>query len=376
VTRRLTLPVVVVATVVVATVLALVATGRIPFSGGQDQPGSTRLPAAAEVILPATFLSTYVADDGRVVRHGQGEDTVSEGQAYGMLISVGTDRRDSFGRIWSWTRTHLMRPDGLISWRWSEDKVADPSSAADADLDAARALVLAGKRFDEPSYTAAGRKLGAAILDHETVRTPAGLVLVAGSWATGQAPYAFNPSYVSPAATSVLGAATADPRWKQLEAGSRTAVAALTPAGHLPPDWAQVSDNGSVQPVSGPGGQPVQFGYDAARMLVRYAESCTRSDRELAGTTAALLGDGSSAAAVYDLGGSPQTSDRSPLTLLAKAAGLSATNQDRSALDAISAAETAAKDTPTYYGDAWAVLGPMLLSDPDLGGCPPLEEAS
>ena len=34
------------------------------------------------------FLDEYVEPDGRVVRHDEGGDVVSEGQAYGMLIAV------------------------------------------------------------------------------------------------------------------------------------------------------------------------------------------------------------------------------------------------------------------------------------------------
>ncbi len=37
-----------------------------------------------------------------------------------------------------------MQPDGTMAWRWQGGQVVDTSSASDADLDAARALVLAG----------------------------------------------------------------------------------------------------------------------------------------------------------------------------------------------------------------------------------------
>ena len=37
------------------------------------------------------FLDDHVDDDGRVVRHDEGGDTVSEGQAYAMLVAVGID---------------------------------------------------------------------------------------------------------------------------------------------------------------------------------------------------------------------------------------------------------------------------------------------
>ena len=86
------------------------------------------------------FLDRYVDDDGRVVRHDQGGDTVSEGQAYAMLLAVAADDRDRFAQVWDWTRAHLQRGDGLLAWRWAGGRVVDDEPATDADLDAARAL--------------------------------------------------------------------------------------------------------------------------------------------------------------------------------------------------------------------------------------------
>ena len=49
------------------------------------------------------------------------------------------------------------------------------NSAADADLDAARSLVLAGRRFNAPELTEDGRRLGVAILQTETVAVGTGV---------------------------------------------------------------------------------------------------------------------------------------------------------------------------------------------------------
>ncbi|SDR74596.1 endoglucanase [Nocardioides scoriae] len=358
--------------VLVAGVLAVVVTrGDVPESAEQPR---TPLAARATTIDARAFLDTYV-DAGRVVRTDQGGDTVSEGQAYGMLIALGADDREAFEELWRWTRENLGRDDGLISWRWQDGSVVDPSSAADADLDIARALVQAGDAFGRPSYVEAGVELGRAILDHETVSTPAGLVLVAGQWAT-DAPYSFNPSYVSPAATDVLARASGDPRWTQVERGSRAAVDSLTRDGQLPPDWAQLDEDGTVRAVNGPGGQPVQYSYDAARTVLRHAESCDPVDRRLATDLAEVVArSGRPAVATYDLAGSPQTDVSSPLVTVAQASGLAAAGQDARAVEEIRRAGDQQQQSPTYYGDAWTVLGPMLLTDPALGGCPLLEDS-
>lgn len=170
------------------------ASGETP--GGSAAPTAPGAPSTSAPVLTDAeaagrdFLDRYVDPDGRVVRRDQGGDTVSEGQAYALLIAVAVGDRERFDAVWSWTRDTLAREsDGLLSWRWSEGAVVDAESASDADLDAARALVLAAETFDEPAYRTAGITLGQAILDHETVTTTDGRILVAGTWAR-QAPYA------------------------------------------------------------------------------------------------------------------------------------------------------------------------------------------
>jgi endoglucanase len=79
--------------------------------------GTSRSASGAETpVTPAErFLSRYVTADGRVVRREQGGDTVSEGQAYAMLLTAASGDRDRFRRVWRWTRAHLQRRDGLLS---------------------------------------------------------------------------------------------------------------------------------------------------------------------------------------------------------------------------------------------------------------------
>ncbi|MCL8025417.1 glycosyl hydrolase family 8 [Nocardioides bruguierae] len=361
-------------TILVVGLVLVVGVAGFVLTAGDDDAGpapasstATDAPTAAEV-----FLDDYVDDDGRVVRHDQGGDTVSEGQAYAMLVAVGTDDRDTFDAVWSWTQEHLVRADdGLLAWRWADGAVADPSSASDADLDAARALVLAGRLWGDDGYTQAGVSLGQAILDHETVSTPAGLVLVAGQWATSSAPYWFNPSYVSPAATQVLASVDDDPRWTQLEEGSAQAVRAATVDGQLTPDWAQVDDSGNAWPTSAPDGSAPVFSYDAARTIVRNAESCRDADREIADALVGVLGTGEPYG-TYSLDAQPQTGDLSSLMAVSMAAGAAVRGDTATADARLQQARDVQASSPSYYGAAWAALGPLMLTTDALGGCPPL----
>jgi hypothetical protein len=322
------------------------------------------------------FLAGYVAEDGRVVRTDQGGDTVSEGQAYALLVAVALGDAETFQTVWTWTRENLQRRDGLLSWRWDDGEVVDASAASDADLDAARALVLAGEEFGRPDYTAAGLELGQSVLDLETVRTGAGRILTAGQWATAE-PYTYNPSYASPAAVAVLAAASDDPRWAELAEGSRTVTAALLTQAPLPPDWAQVHADGTVDAMPGAQGrgQSVRYGYDAARTPIRFAESCDPADRALTAAMVEPLDRGGDVAEL-DLGGAPMGQHESVVAAVGQAAAVAAAGDSARALEELVDADHLAQTGPSYYGAAWAALGRFLLTDDALGGCPPVPAVS
>ena len=351
------------------------AAGRQTSSTGQSSsaPASEQQELTADQAA-AVFLTDYVDADGRVVRRDQGGDTVSEGQAYALLVAVGIGDRDTFAEVWSWTEDNLQRPDGLLSWRWADGAVVDASSASDADLDTARALVLAGTAFADPQLSADGITLGQAVLDLETVRTGAGRILVAGNWATEE-PFAYNPSYVSPAASGLLAQASGDPRWAELDEGSRVVTAALLAESELPPDWAQVRADGTVEAMPGAqgrGNDGVRYSYDATRTPVRLAESCASADRALAAQLVDVLDRSGADTAALDLGGAALTGEESPVAAVGQAAAVAANGDlDRARAELVDA-DHLQQQTPTYYGAAWNALGRLLLTDDALGGCPPV----
>jgi endo-1,4-beta-D-glucanase Y len=353
----------------VAVLAVVVAAGLARLVTGD--PDSVPDRATASRAAAERFLDGYVDDDGRVVRRDQGGDTVSEGQAYAMLVATAIGDEMTVEEVWNWTQMNLQRSDGLLSWQWRDGEVVDAESATDADLDAARALVLAGERFERDEWTEQGLRLGRAVLTHETVLTGDGRVLVAGTW-TDEAPYAVNPSYASPAAAAVLARASGDSRWEELQDGNLKINEQLVSGDRLPPDWAQVERDGSARATGGPQGEPVRFGYDAARLPVRYAESCSPEHRALAAQLSPLLQRVEPPRTVYDLAGSPQTDESHPLAHLAQAAALAAAGNDAAARESLDAADAAQQESPTYYGAAWAALGRLMLADDALGGCSPL----
>jgi len=321
-----------------------------------------------------SFLDGYVDPDGRVVRRDQDGDTVSEGQAYAMLVAVALRDHVTFDAIWSWTRQHLLRPDQTLSWLWRDGAVVDASSASDADLDAARALVMGGRVFADPELTAAGVRLGRAILDEETVNTALGRIMVAGNWAR-QDPHTYNPSYSSPVAFGLLHQASGDQRWMELSAGSHRATRAFLDRDPLPPDWGQVDSKGRVRPTAGAAGRGsdgVQYGYDAARLPLRYAESCESQDVALASRLSAALSQPPQHAAVRSLNGEAIGTLESAVAMAGLAAAKAAAGDWSGSKAALLAADELQEQQPSYYGGAWSALGRLLLTDRSLGGCPPL----
>ncbi|WEK59876.1 MAG: glycosyl hydrolase family 8 [Candidatus Microbacterium colombiense] len=342
-----------------------------PTAGSTPLPSSdTPAPALDSAELASAFLDDWV-EDGRVVRHDEGGDTVSEGQAYGLFAAVIADDEESFDEIWDWTQKELLRSDGLMAWRWDDGSVVDDEPASDADLDAARALVIAGDRFERGDLRDEGIELAGVIADRLTVMTDRGRILLPGLWAGNDDPYAYNPSYASPVAYDVLGDATGDPRWAELQAGSADVTAEILDATALPPDWAQVHSDGVIEPMPGPLGEgdPVQYAFDAPRLLLRYAESCTPADVALASLPLPTLDRQDEIAARLDLGGGALASEQSALGFTARAASAHASGDDVAAMTDLEKAAKLGTEYPTYYGAAWVMLGTAMLTDDALGGC-------
>jgi endoglucanase len=323
-------------------------------------------PAAPSTRAAATrFLDRYVTSDGRVIRHDQGGDIVSEGQAYAMLIAELAERPAVARTIWSWTSTHLGSSDGLFaSHATGSGQVQDPHSATDADALIAYAL-LRYSGPDQDRLREAGRQVADAVLAHESVPLPDGApLLLAGPWATSTRPPIIDPSYLMPGVFTGLAALTGDDRWSSAARATVTMIGELTDSGtRLPPDWAQLT-HGRLQAIANPGGGAgVQYGFDAARLPIWFATACTADARRLAASwwRHVLGSNGHAGPQALNLNGEAINPAPSPVFLMAGAAAATAAGDQSAAHTLRSRAEALARADPTYYGDAWVTLGPALL---------------
>jgi endo-1,4-beta-D-glucanase Y len=367
--------------VIAGIVVVLAVAAFAVLRSGSDEVGSEEadpVATANEQAVEASedFLNRYVDPDGRVVRRDQGGDTVSEGQAYAMLVAVAIDDRERFDRIWRWTRDNIQRPDGLLSFLWRDGEVADPQPAADADLDAARALLLAASRFDDETYRREGLRIADGIADKETARNDGETVLLAGPWADYEDRLVVNPSYFAPRSYRLLARATGDDVWGALSTSSRRIATELSADGtRLPPNWAVIRGDMEIR-ASGPPsneGEAPKYGFDAARLPLRYAEACDPRDRAIAADVWRVL----SARGVdqlstrHDLDGERDEEGVHPVGLVGAAGAARAAGEPQTTRALLRRAEELDDEFPTYYGSALIALGRLMLTTDRLGACEP-----
>lgn len=213
----------------------------------------------------AAYRQRFIQADGRVIDWEADGRTVSEGQAYAMLRAVLADDRDTFERTFRWAENNLRvtgsaaSPDqlsvpdhSLWAWKWGQTPagtwgILDANFASDADLDAATALILASRRWNQPDYLAIARTKLADLWQLSTLETAAGdrptqRYLLPGPIAAFQPTpdrLYLNPSYLAPYAFRLFAQVDGDRDWLSLVDSSYAVLAdsiQLSSVG-LPSDW-------------------------------------------------------------------------------------------------------------------------------------------
>ncbi len=155
--------------VLAAGLVSVMAPPALAIAGapGNAPPAQVRsaplLGALIDIAAWRAYRSRFITEQGRVVDTGNAQISHSEGQGYGLLLAVAANDRDTFDRIWGWTRANLMvRGDQLMAWRWesgARPAVADMNNASDGDLLVAWALAEAGEAWLDASYRVAARRI-------------------------------------------------------------------------------------------------------------------------------------------------------------------------------------------------------------------------
>jgi endo-1,4-beta-D-glucanase Y len=307
------------------------------------------------------FRARYMTADGRILDTGAGGVSHSEGQGYGMILAEAAGDRASFDTLWTWTRETLLRDDrGLFSWRYdpsADPHVGDRNNATDGELLLAWGLLRGARRWREPAYAEAARKILAAVAADLVVQSALGSVLLPGLEGFRQGDdLVLNPSYwVWPALQAFAEADAQGPWAAAMAGGERLLQAARFGETGLPTDWVGVSAAGVVAPAQG---RPPRYGYDAIRLPLYLA---------WAGRRAAALALASRWDAGPETTAPPawidvSTGERAPYAAAPGMAALARWIEGKPPM-----AAPAAEPAPDYYADALAALAQLAMREAPRG---------
>lgn len=142
--------------------------------------------------------------------------TVSEGIGYGMLLAYFNDDSDTFIRLWNYSRGFRaynkirLTPWITRSFSWED---VDLSSATDADLDIATALILMYYKTKNQAFLDDAVSIASAIWDLEI--NPENLLIYSGDqniWKLNNPVY--NLSYFSPVALRLFAVVDPSHNWQ------------------------------------------------------------------------------------------------------------------------------------------------------------------
>ncbi|HEX8018050.1 MAG TPA: glycosyl hydrolase family 8 [Flavobacterium sp.] len=209
---------------------------------------------------------TVACTNGRWRVKFNSTETVSEGIAYGMLLSVYKGDKDLFDGLWLYYKDNV-NANGVMNWRINGcSGINGPNGATDAELDAAFALIVADYQWGITgtiNYKNDAKTLIAAIKTHEVEANT--FVLKPGDAFGGSS--ITNPSYFSPAYYRAFGVFTNDTVfWNAVASKAYDIInnnlTQNNALGGLVSDWCNASGN-SLQ--SG------NYTYDACRTPWRIA---------------------------------------------------------------------------------------------------------
>jgi|GEM_PF-2313342 len=97
------------------------------------------------------YKNKYFKNDSFIVDPYNNNRVTSESQGYGMILAVIYDDKDTFYKLWRWTKLNMLRGDYLFSWLYN-NAVVDKNNATDGDLLIAYALRLAYSKWKNEEY--------------------------------------------------------------------------------------------------------------------------------------------------------------------------------------------------------------------------------
>lgn len=198
------------------------------------------------------WKAAFLAPEGRIVDHLQGDASHSEGQGYGLFLAAAYGDAPAFESILSWTERFLaVRQDPLLAWLWrpgDRPPIKDYNNATDGDLFYAWGMLRGAHRFGRSNLLERVRQISEFLATAAVVVDPRGgngrlLLLPSLDGARTDSGVTVNPSYYMPLALRELAALTGR---EELWSAAQDGVALITEIARkgLVPNWIEVGSEG------------------------------------------------------------------------------------------------------------------------------------
>jgi len=137
------------------------------------------------------------------------------------------------------------------------------------------ALLFASKRWNDENYLKTAKMIISDLWDITTVEVKNRRYVVAGNWASDprNSEYTINPSYLSPYAYRIFARIDTNNNWMSVvdtsyEILELCSAAKLNTSNSifLPPDWCNITKNGTIVESNNIGKESTNYSYDALRI--------------------------------------------------------------------------------------------------------------
>ena len=216
-------------------------------------------------------IQRYASSTGLVESRPGG--TVSESQAYGLIMAAGMDDKVQFDKMWGWASSSIQRSDGTFSWLWEDGQVRDPNAATDADQDIAYALIQAYERWGDEQYRTDALRVLDGMWNELTWLSGGVRYVTGGNWAKSDpSGIVINPSYLSPYLYTVFTEFDTRHDWNSLVSSSYLALNKCRGIANLPQDWCKIKPTGVTSTEYVAMRKSGDFAWEAMRVPFRIAQ--------------------------------------------------------------------------------------------------------
>jgi endo-1,4-beta-D-glucanase Y len=233
------------------------------------------------------YKAQFIQSDGRSIDPSTQNITTSEAQGYALLRSVWIDDKPTFDKVYQFTINNMKLPqDNLFGWHYG--KLSNGTygflpnggnnSAADADSDIAYALILASRRWNDPSYQNNALPIIKDMWKYETATASGKRYVIAGNWAQNQQKLIINVSYFAPYEWRAFASVDRQDNWNslinpayQLLSDSGNASLDKSKGVGLPPDWLAIDRQTGALSAANISNLTTNYSFDAMRTPWRIA---------------------------------------------------------------------------------------------------------